>query len=113
MTSKSLYTSFHQNQSHCANQGIGETLQRCECEIVRVWRVGGSFQGAAHTHRGARHTQGRGAHRARPQFKITTGAAHTQSAAHWVLRAAHTDKGPKFAKLPQIFVKPIKLQGRL
>lgn len=57
---------------------------------------------------------GHGPHRARPQCISSTSTAHTQSATHWVLRLAHTDKGletvPNSLKS---FVKPIKSIGML
>lgn len=89
MTSKPLYTSFHRNQSHCANQGIEKHSKVFERQSVCLewsWR---QFPG-----RGA-YTEGRGAHRATTQCKFSMGGAHTQGMAHWVWRVAHTHKGPK------------------
>lgn len=36
ISSKAIYTCFYPNQGHCAITSLGETLQRCECEIVSV-----------------------------------------------------------------------------
>lgn len=97
MTSKSLYTSFHQNQSHYENQVLMETLQSVWVCIVHVWsKVGGGFQGAAHIHRGVVHTEGT-AH--------TEGATHTEPPLSAIFQQARRTptKGQNRAKLPQIF----------
>ena len=56
---------------------------------------------------------GRGAHRACPPFKFTTGAAYSECVAHWALHVAHRGKTPRNHPFhPKIFVELIQLKGR-
>jgi len=108
MNSKSLYTSFHQNQSHCANQGIAKHYTVFECaSCVFGARLEVDFR-AQCIDTGARRTQNH------PSVQIFNRCdAYNGHGALGFACNTHPHRAKTVPNHLKFFVKPLKLTGRL